>query len=84
MKTVMVVPTYWGRASKTGWQLGDEVYDHPVAIDEEGTLGRLIDSMKLLNDRDFELVILVAVTTPELREEAFQKVNSILKKKNYQ
>ncbi len=82
MKTVMVVPTYWGRESKTGWQLGDEIYDHPVPIDEEGTLGRLIDSLKVLNDRDFELVILVAVTTPKLREEALQKVNSILKNKN--
>ena len=82
MKTVMVIPTYWGRDSKTGWQLGDEIYDHPVSIDEEGTLGRLIDSMKVLKDRDFELVILVAVTTPALRKEALKKVNSILKSKN--
>jgi len=52
MKTVMVVPTYWGIDSETGWQLGDEIYDHPVPIDEAGTLGRLIDSLKVLNDRD--------------------------------
>jgi|AntRauTorckE6833_2_1112554.scaffolds.fasta_scaffold02099_3 CRP-like cAMP-binding protein len=82
MKTVMAIPTYWGRDSKTGWQLGDQIYDHPVPIDEEGTLGRLIDSMKVLNDKDFELVILVAVTTPELRDAAFKKVNGILKSKN--
>jgi CRP-like cAMP-binding protein len=79
MKKVMVVPTYWGRDSSTGWQLGDEIYDHPTPVDQEGTLGRLIDSMYLLNDQDFELVILVVVTTSEIISEVYQKVNEILK-----
>ncbi|MFW5992185.1 MAG: Crp/Fnr family transcriptional regulator [Halanaerobiaceae bacterium] len=78
MKTVMVVPTYWGRDTETGWQLGDEIYDHPTPIDREGTLARFIDSMDVLNNTDFELIILVAVTTPELREEAYEKVCSIV------
>lgn len=81
LKTVMVVPTYWGRDSDTGWQLGDEIYDHPTPLDEEGTLGRFIDSMHTLDYRDFELIILIAVTTPEIRDEAYAKVNEILKDK---
>ncbi len=82
MKAIMVVPTYWGRDSETGWQLGDEIYDHPTPLDQEGTLGRLIDSMHILENRDFELIILIAVTTPEIRDEAYEKVKEILKEKN--
>src|SRR6056297_3506757 len=82
MKSVMVVPTYWGRDSEIGWQLGDEIYDHPTPLDKEGTLGRFIDSMHTLDCRNFELIILIAVTTPEIRDEAYEKVNQILKNRD--
>lgn len=79
MKKVMVVPTYWGRDSSTGWQLGDDIYDHPTPIDQKGTLGCLIDSMHMLNNKDFELVILIAVTTPEIIEDAYKRVKEVLR-----
>lgn len=80
MKKVMVVPTYWGRDSKTGWQLGDDIYDHPTPIDQEGTLPRFFNSLKMLEQDDFELVIILATTTPEIEEEAYQKVKNIIQK----
>ncbi len=82
MKTVMVIPTYWGRRSDEGWQVGDQIYDHPTPIDKEGTLARTLESMKILDNKDFDLVILVAVTAPELREEACNKVKQIVQKCN--
>ncbi|RCW49880.1 MULTISPECIES: cyclic nucleotide-binding domain-containing protein [unclassified Halanaerobium] len=78
MKTIMVIPTYWGRHSEIGWQMGDEIYDHPTPIDQEGTLGRTLDSMQVIENKDYELIILVAVTTPELQEEAYKKVSQIV------
>lgn len=79
MKKVMVVPTYWGRDSETGWQLGDDIYDHPTPIDKEGTLPRLLESLNKLSDQEFELVIILATTTPDIEKEAYQKVKNILK-----
>ncbi len=79
MKTIIVIPTYWGRDSETGWQLGDEIYDHPTPIDQEGTLGRTLESMKIIKNKDFELIILAAVTAPELEEEAEQQLKKIIK-----
>ncbi|MFO7815286.1 MAG: cyclic nucleotide-binding domain-containing protein [Halanaerobiales bacterium] len=79
MNKVMVVPTYWGRDSKTGWQLGDDIYDHPTPIDKEGTLPRFLESLKQLNTYDFELVIILATTTSDIEKEAYQKVMNILK-----
>ncbi len=80
MKKVMVVPTYWGRDSETGWQLGDDIYDHPTPIDKEGTLPRFLKSVGKLNHQEFELVIILATTTSEIEKEAYQKVKSILEK----
>jgi len=79
MKKVMVVPTYWGRDSETGWQLGDDIYDHPTPIDKEGTLPRFFKSLQILADKEFELVIILATTTPEIEEEASEKVEKIIK-----
>ena len=49
MKKVILIPTYWGRPTSEGWQEGDAVYDHPTPIDEQGTLERTLQSMKILN-----------------------------------
>lgn len=80
MKTIMVIPTYWGRDSETGWQMGDEIYDHPTPIDQEGTLARTLSSLEVIKNKDFELIILVAVTTPELVDQAYQRAEEIIKK----
>ncbi|MFW5988458.1 MAG: cyclic nucleotide-binding domain-containing protein, partial [bacterium] len=80
MKTVMVIPTYWGRDSETGWQMGDAIYDHPTPIDQDGTLARTLESLKVIKNKDFELIILVAVTTPELVDQAYQRAEEIIKK----
>lgn len=79
MKTIMVIPTYWGRDSETGWQMGDAIYDHPTPIDQEGTLARTLESLKIIKNKNFELIILVAVTAPELVNQAYQQVEKIIK-----
>ena len=48
MRKVVVIPTYWSREKDEGWQEGDAVYDHPTPLDDEGTLRRTLESMKLL------------------------------------
>lgn len=76
----MVIPTYWGRDSETGWQMGDAIYDHPTPIDQEGTLARTLESLKIIKNKDFELIILIAVTNPDLIEKAYQQTKEIIKK----
>jgi len=48
MRKVVLIPTYWSRKKADGWREGDAVYDHPTPLDEEGTLARTLESMKLL------------------------------------
>ena len=82
MKTIMVIPTYWGRNSKEGWQIGDEIYDHPTPLNENGTLARTLKSIEILNTKNFDLIIPIVTTTPEIKEKAYKKVKKIVTKAN--
>lgn len=79
MRTTMVIPTYWSRTKGEGWQDGDAVYDHPTPIDEDGTLQRTLESMYLLENKNFKLVILLCPTNEEVEKEAEKKVKEIIK-----
>ncbi|MDY6931855.1 MAG: hypothetical protein SVJ22_08100, partial [Halobacteriota archaeon] len=78
MKLTMVIPSYWGRKMGDGWRDGDAVYDHPTPIDGESTLGRAIESVKILNDKDFQLVILAVATSEDIEEEVEKRVQEII------
>ena len=78
MKLTMVIPTYWGREKRIGWKPGDAIYDHPTPLDENGTLGRAIESLNILKDREFELVIIAAATSEDIEKEVEIKVKKII------
>lgn len=73
----IVVPTYWtGPGGEP--RPGDAVYDHPTPVDEEGTLRRLLASLARLDTSRFYVVVLVAVSRPEVAEKAHRVVSEIL------
>jgi hypothetical protein len=78
MRIAMTIPTYWARPSSEGWQEGDLIFDHPTPLDEDGTLGRLLRGLSVLEDSRFEMVIMVVPTTPEIESEALGRVNEIV------
>lgn len=79
MKITMVIPSYWARESKNGWKQGDAIYDHPTPLDCQGTLLRAIESIEILRDKDFQLVIIAAATAEEIEAQVEKKVSSIIK-----
>jgi len=82
MRIVVVIPTYWQREREVGWIEGDAVYDHPTPLDEEGTLARTLESMKILNNKNFKLVIPVCLTHNDIAEEAERKTKKIVEAAN--
>lgn len=78
MNLTMVIPTYWGREKKVGFKKGDAIYDHPTPLDEEGSLKRAIESIEVLKDKEFELVVIVVATSSEIEGEAEEKVKAII------
>ena len=79
MDVAMVIPTYWAREHSIYWKEGDAIYDHPAPLDGKGTLLRALKSIKVLNERDFKLVIVAVATAPEIEEKVERKVAGIVK-----
>jgi CRP-like cAMP-binding protein len=79
MKTVMVIPSYWSREEAVGWQPGDAIYDHPTPLDQGGTLGRALESLRTLKDKDFTLVVLACSTAPDIEAQVEARVGEIVK-----
>lgn len=59
MKIVMVIPTYW-RTDRVPAKDQEIIFDHPTHISEEGLLPRLLESIEVLNDRDFDIAVVGA------------------------
>ena len=82
MKITMVIPTYWGRKKAEGWKEGDAIYDHPTPLDEQGTLKRAIESINILENKNFNLAIIAAATAPDIEEQVEKKVREIVSSVN--
>lgn len=77
MRATIVIPSYWGRPSAEPLNLEDSVYDHPTPLDEPGTIERALESIKVLENRDFNVVVLAAATNPEIAPEVEDRVAAI-------
>lgn len=78
MKVVMVIPTYWGRSRREPLNLEDVVYDHPTPVDKEGTLRRALESLGVLKNKQFEIIVLGAASHPAFKKEAEEKISKIV------
>ncbi|MCJ7472118.1 MAG: hypothetical protein MUP02_04830 [Actinobacteria bacterium] len=75
-KKTIVIPTYWSPAERSNLQ-EDKVFDHPTPLDQEGTLGRILKSMSVLNRNDFSLVLIVVATISSIEKEVLDRVKEI-------
>jgi len=73
----VAVPTYWSYPTN---KVGDEIsiFDHPSALNSQGTLARTLECFRHLT-MDFHIVIVVAVSHPDLSSKAHKKVLPIAK-----
>ncbi len=75
--TIIIVPTYWTwPAAQAGHSIG-VVYDHPMPLDGESTLPRLLESLTALRGSEFSVLILTAVTHPELEQPAADRMTDL-------
>jgi len=78
----MVIPSYWGRKKNEGWRHTDAVYDHPTPLDEDGTLGRLLASFSILENTNFNCIILGVATAEDIQKAVEQKLSFIIQNAN--
>ena len=78
MKVTMVIPSYWRRKKSESIRDTDSIYDHPTPLDEHGTLARALQSISILKNKNFNLVILGVSTAQDIQEEVESKISSIV------
>ena len=78
MRTAVVIPTYWSREDNV-WHEGDAVYDHPTPLNGDDTLGRTLESMKILKNKNFKLVIPICATCKDVEGPSEKRVREIVK-----
>jgi hypothetical protein len=77
----MVIPTYW-TGPKGEWEEGDAVFDHPTLLNEEGTLARILESLHVIEDKHFTLIIIGVTTNNKYENQMIKRLQSIIKKSN--
>ena len=87
MKATIVIPTYWrGPVSEEPICTleSDFEYDHATPLDTEGTLGRALDSLSILDyEEGFSVAVVAAPTRTEIKQAVQLKVQSIVARFDY-
>lgn len=78
MRATIVIPSYWGRPTDEHLNLEDAVYDHPTPLDLTGTLERALESIAVLENDDFNVVVLAAATSPDIAAAVEEKVRGMV------
>ncbi len=79
-KVTLVIPSYWSRSRPEVWRPGDAVYDHPTPLDEEGTLQRTLESLRVLRDRNFRVIVIAVPTSDDISRAVEEKVAGIVRR----
>jgi len=81
-KTTIVIPTFWrGPVSEAPVCTldSDFKYDHATPLDDDGTLGRALSSLKILgDDHEFTVAVVAASTRDEIKQAVEIKVRAIV------
>lgn len=79
MKLSIVFPMFWGRKTGRVYQEGDYFYDHPTALDGDGTIPPLFESMAVLADRDFDVIAVAGANHPSIADDVERRAGELLR-----
>jgi glycosyltransferase involved in cell wall biosynthesis len=76
----IVFPMFWGREKNDIYHPGDHFYDHPTALDDDGTIPALFESFAVLKDRDFEIIAVAGASHPSIETDVQGAAARLLRK----
>lgn len=72
-RIALTCPTFWGPPRDRFFEDTDQIYDHPIPIDEEGCLGRFLDSVKVI-DGNVDVVLVSSSSSSKWEDEVDERV----------
>lgn len=79
MELSIVFPMFWGRRKARVVEEGDYFYDHPTALDDDGTIPPLFESMAVLDDRDFDVIAVAGANHPSIADQVEKRAGELLR-----
>jgi len=76
--TTIVIPSYWSSSDEVSATEEDIIFDHPTPLNQEGTLGRLLDSLDSLETKEFKVIIVTVADIPSLTNSTITRVKEII------
>ena len=80
MDLSIVFPMFWGREKKEIYRADDHFYDHPTALDEEGTIPPLFESLRILEDRAFDIIAVAGANHPSMAPAVEKRAGEVLQR----
>ena len=80
MELSIVFPMFWGRQKTRIYQEGDYFYDHPTALDDDGTIPPLFESMAVLADREFDVIAVAGANHPSIADRVERRAGELLRR----
>lgn len=80
MQLSLVFPMFWGRKKKKVYKKNDQFYDHPTALDDVGTIPPLFESLKILDDREFDVIAVAGGNAPSKAKAVEKAAAKLLRK----
>jgi len=77
-RITIVIPTYWCRARGHPGLPEDAVFDHPTPVDENGTLGRCLESLKGLRIHPFQVLLITAPVNVQIAPQVEARVERLI------
>lgn len=78
MQLSLVFPMFWGRKKKRIYKRKDQFYDHPTALDDDGTIPQLFKSMEILADRNFDVIAVAGANAPGKSKQVERSARKLL------
>ncbi|MFP4687452.1 MAG: hypothetical protein ACLFN5_05010 [bacterium] len=72
-RIAITAPTFWGPPRDKFFEDTDQIYDHPIAIDEQGCLGRFLETADVI-EGDYDIVLVSASSSRKWEEEVDQRI----------
>jgi len=79
MKSItIVIPSYWGLPDGPSESEEEIIFDHPTPLNKGGTLGRLLESLELLDSKELKIAIVAVANTSHLGHDVVAKIREII------
>jgi len=69
----LTCPTFWGPPSDRFEDATDQIYDHPIPIDEQGCLGRFLESVSVIEE-DVDVVLVSSSSSTSWEEQVDTRI----------